>query len=210
MRGVEFFEEAPPEEAREHAHGQEEARAAGDPTLAVQCYPAAGDDAVHVRVMRQCRAPAVQHQRRADAGPQVLGIGSDGEQGFGGNVEQQTVDHGLVLIGDGGDRRRQREDYVVVLHRQQIGLSRLEPALCRTGLALRAMAIAAGVVGDLVGPAALTTQYMATQCRAAALLDGRHDLELSEAQVRALRLAPSGPMETEDVGDLQGGAPHGG
>jgi hypothetical protein len=51
---------------------------------------------------------------------------------------------------------------------------------------------------------------MATQCRAAALLDGRHDLELSEAQVRALSLAPSGPMETEDVGELQGGAPHAG
>jgi hypothetical protein len=72
------------------------------------------------------------------------------------------------------------------------------------------MAIAAGVVGDLVGPATLTAQYMATQRRAAALLDGRHDLELSEAQVRALPLAPSGPMNTEDVGDLQGWPPHGG
>ncbi|HSD42040.1 MAG TPA: hypothetical protein VLD36_09250, partial [Burkholderiales bacterium] len=30
------------------------------------------------------------------------------------------------------------------------------------------------------------------------------------AQVRALRLAPSGSMDTEDVGDLQGGAPHAG
>ena len=62
---------------------------------------------------------------------QMLGIGGDGEQRLGGDVEQQAVDHGLVLVGDVGDRRRQREDHVVVLHRQQIGLARLEPALAR-------------------------------------------------------------------------------
>src|SRR5262245_55850835 len=70
------------------------------------------------------------------------------------------------------------------------------------------MAVAAAVVGDLVGPAVFTAQRMPTECRAAALLDSRHDLELTQAQVRALRLAPSGPMETEDVGDFQGEAPH--
>ena len=43
---------------------------------------------------------------------------------------------------------------------------------------------------------------------AAALFDGRHDLELTQAQVAALRLAPSGPVRAEDVGDLQGGTPH--
>ena len=49
---------------------------------------------------------------------------------------------------------------------------------------------------------------MSTQRRAAALLDGRHDFELTQAQMRALSLAPSGPMHTEDVGDFQGEAPH--
>ena len=72
------------------------------------------------------------------------------------------------------------------------------------------MPVAAGIVGDLVAPATLTAQYMPTQRRAAALFDGRHDLELTQAQVRALSLAPSGPMQTEDVGDFQGEAPHAG
>ena len=51
----------------------------------------------------------------------------------------------------------------VVLHRQQLGLSCLEPTSCGTGLTLRAMPAAAGVVGDLVSPAAFAAQHMAAQ-----------------------------------------------
>ena len=130
------------------------------------------------------------------------------QQDLGGDVEQQPVDHGLVLVGDVGDRRRQREDHVVVLHRQQVGLACLEPALGGAGLALRAVPVAARVVGDLVGAAALAAQDVSAQRRGAALLDGRHDLELAQAQVPALRLAPGRPVGAEDVGDLQGGPRH--
>jgi len=114
----------------------------------------------------------VQHQRGADARAEMLRIGGDGLQHLGGHIEQQPVDDGLVRVRDVGDRRRQREDHVVVLDRQQVGLSRIEPALGCRALALRAMPVAAGVVGDLVGSAALAAQDMATQCRRAALDDG--------------------------------------
>jgi hypothetical protein len=164
---------------------------------------------VHVRVVRQRRAPGVQHQRRADASAQVLGVCGDGQQHLGGDVEQQAIDHGLVLIRDVGNRRRQREDHVVVLHRQQIGLAGLEPALGRAALALRAMPVAARVVGHLIGAAAFAAQDVTTERRAAALLDGRHDLELTQAQVAALRCSPGGPVGAEDVGNLQGRLPHG-
>ena len=93
--------------------------------------PAAGDDAVHVRMVRQRRAPGVQDQGHADLRTQMLGIGGDGAQRLGGDIEQQAVDHGLVVIGDGADRRRQGEHHVVVVHRQQFGLAGLEPALAR-------------------------------------------------------------------------------
>ena len=49
---------------------------------------------------------------------------------------------------------------------------------------------------------------MAPECRAAALLDGGHDLELAQAQVSALRNAPRWPVGAEDVGDLEGEARH--
>jgi hypothetical protein len=39
-------------------------------------------------------------------GAQVFGIGGGGEHGVGRGLEQQVVDHGLVLVGDVGDRCR--------------------------------------------------------------------------------------------------------
>jgi hypothetical protein len=47
-----------------------------------------------------------------------------------------------------GDGRRQREHDMEVRHRQQVGLARSQPVLCRGGLTLRAMAVAAAVVSD--------------------------------------------------------------
>ena len=48
---------------------------------------------------------------------------------------------------------------------------------------------------------------MAAQYRHSALGDGRHHLELRQAQLSALSVALGGSVGTEDVGDLQGGSP---
>ncbi|CAE6908724.1 hypothetical protein R69749_08520 [Paraburkholderia domus] len=45
---------------------------------------------------------------------------------------------------------------------------------------------------------------MSTQRRGAALFDGRHDLQLSQAQ--RYSLSPRWPVDAEDVRDLQHGA----
>jgi hypothetical protein len=55
--------------------------------------------------------------------PRLFRIGGDSEQGLGGHVEQQPVDHGLVLIGDIGDLARQAEHHMKVRHRQQLRLA---------------------------------------------------------------------------------------
>ena len=46
--------------------------------------------------------------------PRCFGIGRDGEHGLGRSLEQDTVDCGLVLVGDIGDLSRQREHDVEV------------------------------------------------------------------------------------------------
>ncbi len=180
---LEFLDEAPTEQARQHAHGQEEPAPASDPALPIWRNATAGDDAMHVGMMRQCRTPGVQDQGGADLGAEMFRIGGEGRQRFRCDVEQQPVDHGLVGVGDGTDGFGQREDDVVVLDGQQIGVLGLEPALGGTRLALRAMSIAAGVVADLLMPAGMATQCVSAQRRGTALFDGRHDLELTEAQV---------------------------
>ena len=78
-------------------------------------------------MMGERRAPGVQHGGDADAGAEMLGIGRDREHGLGRRLEQQVVDHGLVLIGDVSNGRRQREDDVIVRHRQQLGFAFGQP-----------------------------------------------------------------------------------
>jgi hypothetical protein len=112
-------------------------------------------------MMGECRAPGVEHGGEADPGSEMLGVGGDGDQCLGGGLEQDGVDRGLVLVGDVGDRRRQREDHVIVGHRQQLGFAVGQPRLRRRALALRAMAVAAGVGGDVGVRARLAACHMA-------------------------------------------------
>ena len=44
---------------------------------------------------------------------------------------------------------------------------------------------------------------MAAQGGAATLFDGRHDLQLAETEVAALLVSPCGPVDAEDIRDLQ-------
>jgi hypothetical protein len=97
---------------------------------------------------------------------------------------------------------------VVIRNGQQIGLTCFEPAPGGTALALRAVPVAARVVGDLRLGARRTTQRMAAEGGTTALFDGRHDLQLAKAQVATLLLAQSRPVGAEDIRDLEGGTFH--
>ncbi|SAL88896.1 integrase catalytic subunit [Caballeronia choica] len=92
-------------------------------------------------LVRECGAPRAQYQGCADLCAEMSGIGGNGAQGFGGYIKQQAVDHRLVVPGDRTDRGGQREDHVVILHGQQIGLTCFEPPVCGARLALWAMAV---------------------------------------------------------------------
>ena len=124
---TEQFQEAPTEEAREHPHGQEEPGPAGDPALTVRGEPAARHHAMQVRVVHQVLPPGMEDGEEADLGAEVPGIGGNGAQRLGGGGEEQIVDHRLVLVGDGGDLLREREDDVEVGAIQELGFAILDP-----------------------------------------------------------------------------------
>jgi hypothetical protein len=143
-----------------------------------------------------------------DPGTQMLRIGCDRQHGLGRDLEQKIVEDGLVLIGDVSDGRRQREHHVIVRHRQQLGLAVGEPLLRSGALALRAMPVAAGVVGDRFIGAVLASRDMAAEsCRAAAL-DRRHHLHLVEVDMAGIGFAPYRAMAAEDIRNLQSRARH--
>jgi hypothetical protein len=55
-------------------------------------------------------------------------------------------------------------------------------------------------------PAVVAGLDVTAQRGGAAVLDGRHDLELAEAQMPGMGCAIGGPGATEDIGDLERGA----
>ena len=62
----------------------------------------------------------------------------------------------------------------------------------------------AAVIGDAAVAALLASFDVSAECRRAAGLDGRHHLELGEADMSGVGCPPGRPSRTEDVGDLQG------
>ena len=82
---------------------------------------------------------------------------------------------------------------------QQFGLAPGEPLLGGGGLTLGAMPIAAAVVGDDSIGAVLTARDMAAERHRAAALDGRHHLQLVEADVSGIGAAPRRPVALEVI-----------
>ena len=155
-----------------------------------------------MRVVGERRTPGVQHGQEADTNAETLRIGGNGDQRLGRCLEQQVVDHGLVLVGNVGDLSRQGEYDVEIRHREQLGLARGQPLLCRGGLAFWAVPVATTVVRDLDMGAVLATQDMAAERCRAAVHDRRHHLELVEAHMADVGLTPCRTMGAEDIRDL--------
>ena len=133
----------------------------------------------------QRRAPSVQHGGDADPGTEALWIGRDGERGFGRRLHEQVIDDALVLISDIAQLTGQRVDNVEVANGQQLGFALGEPFLCRSALALGAVAITATIVADdgVSTRIVLATRDMTSECCRAAALDRTHHLHLVEADM---------------------------
>jgi hypothetical protein len=118
----------------------------------------------------------------------MAGIGGDRDQRLGGGAEQDGVDGGLVVKGDRGDRRRQREHDVEVRDWQELGLALGEPLGAGQALTLWAVPVATGIVGDAGRPAVVALLDMAAQCRGPACRDRAHDAPLDITEVVTMGL----------------------
>ncbi len=115
---------------------------------------ARGGHAVDMGMKLEALIPGMEHAEEADLRAQVARIASDLQQGGGTCLEQQVVDHALVLKRESSEFTGQGEDQVHVASGQQFPLACLEPAHASVGLAARTMPVATRVIGDGRGVAA--------------------------------------------------------
>ena len=87
-------------------------------------------------------SPGVQHAEETDLRAEVLWLGGDLTQRLRGRLEQDVVDHGLVLEGDDLDLRRHGEHHVEVGRVEQFRSTVLEPLGSCEALALWTIAVA--------------------------------------------------------------------
>ena len=147
-RRLETGEELAAEDASEHLDRKEEGAARADPAGVIRCQSASGDDAVNMGMVLQTLVPGMEHAEEADLRAQMPRIACDLEQRGGTGSKEQAIDHLLVLQCKRSQFTRHREDRVDVAGRQQLPLSLLEPADAGVALTLRAVPVAARVVGD--------------------------------------------------------------
>jgi hypothetical protein len=191
------------EDRREGADREEEAGGRGDPARPVPTERAPGDDTVQMQVLGEVLAPGMEDGRAAEVTAEMARIAAKGGQRGGDGAEQERVDHAGIALGERVQGMRQREDDVEVLDGKQFGLAGGEPALFGEGLALGAVAVAAGIVGEALGPTGITRLAMATERGGTARLDGLHRAALRAGQPMGVAIRRA--VGAEDVGDLHRG-----
>jgi hypothetical protein len=159
-------------------------------------------------MMGQRLAPRVEHRGETNLSAEMPGIAGNGLERLGRSLEQKAIDERLVLVRDGGNLLRQREDHMEILDWQQVRLACFQPRTCRRALAGGTMPIPATAVGDLLVPTLLAATYVAPEDRCAAGLNRCHHPTLATIEVAGIGLAIGLAVVTEDFRHLKGGTSH--
>src|SRR6202051_1306391 len=153
--------------------------------------------------------PGGQTGEEADFRAEMFRIASDFEKGFRTGAEQQTVDDFLVLRSQWSELRRKREDHMDVARREKLSLTCRDPAFPGRGLTLRAVSIAAAVVGDGgTMPAAGAFIEMTAECGGATPGNGQQYFDVLPAEPLAISFDESSSRAADEIGHLQGRPAH--
>ncbi len=149
----------------------------------------------------QVLLPGMQHQREARRAAQPARVGGKCVQRSCRRTEQQRVERARVAAGQPVDRVRQGEHQMEIRHRQQLPPPRREPSLLGARLALRAVAVTAGVVLIAQHTATVTALDMPAQRWGAAGDNRTPRLVLYDGQSMRIEIRPT--VLAQDVGQTR-------
>lgn len=188
---------------------RKEKAALGRAPLAGGGKGAAGDQGVHVNMLRECLAPGVEDERGTKLTAEPARVSAELKQCLRGGVKQGAIDQTRVALREDIELMWEGEHDMKIRRREQLALARFKPAFFGSRLALRAMAVTTGMIGIARFPAGVTGLQMPTQCRRAARHDRAHGAALNRTQ--AMVGAVGRAMRTKDIGELhlEPEVPHG-
>jgi hypothetical protein len=153
--------------------------------------------------------PGVQHGEEADFRAEVFRIASDFEKCFCTGAEQQIVDDFLVLQSQWSELRRKCEDHMDVARGEKFSLTCRDPAFPGRGLTLRAVSIAAAVVGDGgTMPAAGALIEMTAECGGTTPRNGQQYFDVLPAEPLAISFDEGSSCAADEIGHLEGRPAH--
>ena len=153
--------------------------------------------------------PGVQHAEEAEFCAEVSRIASDFEKCFGTGAEQQIVEDFLILQGQWRELRRKCEDHMDVARGEKFSLTCGDPAFAGRGLTLRAMAIAAAVVGDGgTMPAAGAFIEMTAECGGTTARNGQQYFDVLPGEPLAISFDEGSSRAADEIGHLEGRPAH--
>ncbi len=157
------------------AVGQQEVSADGDPSPCRR-PAAAGDEQVQVGVSTEVASPGVEACQDADGGAQVLGVGQELLERFGGAAKQEVGHDSLVAPPKRNERVGKGEDGMVVGAIQESRFLLFQPALRGQAAALGTTAVFAGVVVNFFDVPVGATSNMSAHLGGPAAHHRRHGL----------------------------------
>src|SRR5260370_3409418 len=148
--------------------------------------------------------PGMQHGEEADLRAEVFRISSEFEKGFCTGAEQEIVDDFLVLQSQWSKLWRKCEDHMDVARREKFSLPCGDPAFPGRGLTLRAVSIAAAVVGDGgTMPAAGAFIEMTAECGGATARNGQQYFYVLPSETLASSFDEGSSPSSDAIGHLQ-------
>src|SRR3954471_9693550 len=146
----------------------------------------------------------MQNTEEDDFRAKALGIGGNLQECLGTGLEQQLEQYLLVLPHERDQRMRDAEHQVIVVYWQQFLLASGQPFIPGVRLALRTMAISAGVVRDGLVSAAFTLVAVSTHRGCPAAFDRVEHLHLRPGE-EFLKIIDESPTRlANDIRHLPG------
>jgi hypothetical protein len=153
--------------------------------------------------------PGMQHGEEAEFRAEVSRVASDFEKGLGTGAEQQVVDDFLILQDQWRELRRKCEDHVDVARREKFSLTCGDPAFPGRSLTLRAVSIAAAVVGDGgTMPAAGALIEMTAECSGTTPRNGQQHFDVLPAEPLVISFDEGSSCAADEIGHLEGRPAH--